>query len=124
MLVRPTVAKRNDVLSLLGLSRRAGALTLGVEESRRAIRQGVARVVVMAGDASPAQRTKVEALATAKEVPLLVVENRGALGHAVGAPPLTAVAVTQATLAARVIAFGQDFRPGGAETEAPVAEES
>lgn len=102
------VAKRNELLSLLGLARRANALSTGAEECRRAIRNGVARVVVMAGDASPAQRTKVEALAKAREVPVLVVESRMALGHAVGEPPLTAVAVTQATLAARVLAVGSD----------------
>ncbi len=116
------VAKRNELLSLLGLSRRARALVPGAEGCRRAIHDGVARVVVIAGDAAPGQRKKVMALASAKGVPMIEVGTRVAIGHAVGAPPLTAVAITQATLAARVLALGSSPTPdagSGKKSQSP-----
>ncbi|MGI9625786.1 MAG: ribosomal L7Ae/L30e/S12e/Gadd45 family protein, partial [Longimicrobiales bacterium] len=50
--VRLKAVKKSDRLALLGLARRAGKLVIGGEESRRAIRRGIARVVVLAADAS------------------------------------------------------------------------
>ena len=44
-----------EALQILGLARRAGAVASGTDATRRSIRQGDARLVLMAEDASPAR---------------------------------------------------------------------
>ena len=93
-------------MQLLGLARRAGALThRRTEAVRQAVRAGEARVVLFAGDASPAQLDKIER--TLKELPRSDGESGGSgdVGRvAVGLAPLSAVAVTDAPLAEQVVA--------------------
>jgi hypothetical protein len=47
-------------MQLLGLARRAGGVATGTEAVRDAVRRGQARLVLLAGDASPVQLDKVE----------------------------------------------------------------
>ena len=90
----------NKVLGLLGLARRAGGVAPGTEAVRQSIRDGEARLVLLAADASPAQIEKVQrTLAGRPEVPHAVVGDRGALGAALGLAPVTAVAVTHGAIA-------------------------
>jgi len=91
------------MLSLLGLARRAGAVELGVASARQAVRDGRARLVILARDAAPTQLAKVERLAKAREVPLLRVDEAAVLGSAVGMGPVAAVAVTRRTFARAII---------------------
>jgi ribosomal protein L7Ae-like RNA K-turn-binding protein len=51
-------------------------------------------LVILASDGSEAQHRKVLPLARARDVPLVFVGGRAELGAALGAGPLTAVAVT------------------------------
>jgi ribosomal protein L7Ae-like RNA K-turn-binding protein len=91
------------VFGLLGLARRAGGVVPGTEATRQAIRDGEARLVLLAADASSAQIDKVQrTLAGRPEVPHAVVGDRSTLGAALGQAPVTAVAVTHAALAARM----------------------
>lgn len=95
--------KRSDGLGLLGLARRAGKLIVGAEESRRAIRRGVVRVVVVADDGAAGQRIKVVALAEAMGIPVVAATTRATLGQAVGAGLVTAVAVTDKGLGVQLL---------------------
>jgi len=63
----------------------------------------LAKLVLVAGDASPVQLKKVEGIASQKGIPTVVLGDRGVLGAAVGEPPLSAVAVTDAGFAHRLI---------------------
>lgn len=90
------------VYQLLGLARRAGAVAHGTEAVREAIRNGEARLVVLAADASPAQLEKVRRTLGNRPVPQASLGDRAALGVAVGVAPVSAVAVTNASLADRV----------------------
>jgi ribosomal protein L7Ae-like RNA K-turn-binding protein len=76
---------------------------VGVGPAREALRAGAARLVVCATDGSDAQRRKVEALATAREIPVLSGPDRAELGRLVGSVPVTAVAVTDAALAKEIL---------------------
>jgi ribosomal protein L7Ae-like RNA K-turn-binding protein len=70
---------------------------------REAIRSGEAKLVVLAADASPAQLEKVRrTLLGNRPVPQASLGDRAALGVAVGVAPVSAVAVTNASLADRV----------------------
>jgi ribosomal protein L7Ae-like RNA K-turn-binding protein len=90
-------------LHLLGLARRAGAVAAGTQRTREALRAGLAKLVLVAGDAAEPQRRKVEVIASRRGVPRVVVADRVGLGSAVGEPPLSAVAVTEAGFAQRLL---------------------
>ena len=99
-----TVSRRNKVYRLLGLARRAGAVAPGTEAVRRAIRVGEARLVLLAGDASRTQLDKIQTTLHERPIPQAHLGDRSALGAAVGLAPVSAVAVTSAPLAERVMA--------------------
>ena len=92
----------SSAYKLLGLARRAGALAHGTEAVREAIRSGEAKLVVLAADASPAQLDKIRRTLGNRPVPQASLGDRAALGGAVGVAPVSAVAVTNASLADRV----------------------
>jgi ribosomal protein L7Ae-like RNA K-turn-binding protein len=105
-----------EALSLLGLARRAGVVARGSEATRRALREGRARLVLYAGDASETQLAKIEKLVGARGVRSLRVADRELLGAALGGPPLTAVAVTDEPmaeeLARRLLGSAAGFKSG------------
>ena len=95
-------SRRADVLRLLGLARRAGAVVSGTEAVRGAIRQGEARLILMAEDAAAPQLEKVRRTLKNRAVPQVVLGDQAILGAAVGRAPVSAVAVTGASFAAEI----------------------
>jgi ribosomal protein L7Ae-like RNA K-turn-binding protein len=71
----------------------------GVDAARRAVREGRARLVLIAEDASAAQLKKITGLLEHRSVPCRVAGGQTALGAAVGAAALSAVAVTKGDFA-------------------------
>lgn len=92
-----------EVLGLLGLARRAGAVAAGTEAARRAVQAGEAHLVLLAGDASPTQLKKIVGPAGRAGVIRRTIADRDRLGAALGGPPLSAVAVTNAGFAEQVL---------------------
>jgi ribosomal protein L7Ae-like RNA K-turn-binding protein len=86
---------RTRAFELLGLAQRAGAVERGVDATRRAIRDGRARLVLIADDASAAQLKKITGLLEHRPVPSRPAGGQDELGAALGAPPLSAVAITR-----------------------------
>lgn len=97
-----TNRSKRSALALLGLARRAGALERGTGSTRRAVKDGRARLVLLAQDASEAQRDKVLKLLRHRETPRVILGSRAELGAAVGSAPVSAVAVTEAGFASRL----------------------
>ena len=95
-------SRTTSALRLLGLARRAGAVAPGTDAVRRAIREGEAQLVLIAGDASRTQVDKVRTTLHDKAIPQLVLGDRHTLGAALGLGPLTAVAVTSVSLAEKL----------------------
>lgn len=89
---------------LLGLARRAGAVAPGTDAARRALRDGDARLVLLAGDASEAQLEKICRILRKRTIPHARVGDRENLGAALGLAPISAVAVTSAPLAELLLA--------------------
>ena len=56
-----------DPLALLGMARRAGALAYGTGSTRRALKEGRARLILFAQDASETQRDKVMKLSSTRD---------------------------------------------------------
>ena len=95
-------SRRTEILRLLGLARRAGLVVFGTEAVRGAIRQGDARLVLMAEDASASQLDKVRRTLVNRPIPQARLGDRAMLGAAVGRGPVSVVAVTVASLAERL----------------------
>ena len=106
-----------DALGILGLARRAGRVSGGTEVVRQAIRDGRAKLVVMATDASDTQLDKIRSTIHNRTIPQVHLGDRNMLGAAIGSAPLAAVAVTDASFAARLLEeLGRGER-GGAPDE-------
>jgi len=106
--------RRPRVFSLLGLARRAGRVASGTDATRRAIRQGEARLVLLAGDASSVQKDKVVKAIKQHPIPHAVLGDRTTLGTAIGRAPVSAVAVTDESLAKRMLdLIGVELERGG-----------
>ena len=97
------VNRRPEAFRFLGLARRAGAVAPGTDATRRAIRQGEARLVLMARDASGVQLDKIRKELSNRPIPQVILGDRATLGAAIGKAPVTAVAVTSESLATRLL---------------------
>jgi ribosomal protein L7Ae-like RNA K-turn-binding protein len=95
-------SRRAEALQLLGLARRAGAVAPGTDQARRAVRRGEARLILMAGDASSVQLDKIRSALRNRPIPQGFLGDRATLGAAVGRGPISALAVTSASLAERL----------------------
>ncbi len=98
---------------LLGLARRAGAVAPGTEAVRRSIRLGEAQLVLMARDASRVQLEKIEKTLRDRSIPQVYLGDRNTLGAAVGMASLSAVAVTNGSLADQLVAELDGFSDEG-----------
>ena len=88
---------------LLGLARRAGAVAPGTDAARRSIRRGEARLVLMARDASGVQLNKIRKELNSRSIPQVTLGDRATLGAAIGKAPVAAIAVTDESLATRLL---------------------
>jgi len=95
--------RTSSVLRLLGLARRAGGVAPGTDAVRRAIREGEAQLILFAGDASSVQLDKVRTTIHDRAIPQVVLGDRDTLGAALGMGPLSAVAVTNRSLADKLV---------------------
>ncbi len=93
-----------DPMALLGMARRAGLLAYGTGSTRRALKEGRARLILFAQDASEAQLEKVTKLLRHRRTPRATLGTREALGAAVGSAPVSAVAVTNREFAKELAA--------------------
>lgn len=108
--------RADEALRLLGLARRAGAVAPGTDASRRAVRKGEARFILMAGDASDVQLDKIRQLLKNRAVPWGILGDRTTLGAAVGRGPVSAVAITAPSLAEALQRVLENGRVGESET--------
>ena len=72
------------LVRLLGLGVRGGSVVIGVAGVRARLQRNALACVVLAADASPRTREKVERLARARRIPVLVGPTADRLGTAVG----------------------------------------
>ena len=91
--------RRPEAFRILGLARRAGAVAPGTDATRRSIRQGKARLVLMARDASRVQLDKIRRTMHDRSIPRAILGDRTTLGAAIGKAPIAAVAVTDEAFA-------------------------
>lgn len=91
------------LLNGLGLAARAGRVRVGYDGVRRAIRNGEARVVIIAGDAPAPVRRRLERILNGEGTSHKIVLDGDSLGAALGRPRVVAVAVTERSLGRRIL---------------------
>lgn len=102
------MVKQNKVLSLLGLSARAGKLVSGEYSTETAVKSGKAALVLVAEDASANTKKLFHDKCSFYEVPVYDFGTKEMLGHAVGKELRASVAVLDAGLADAVISHLED----------------
>ena len=86
---------REKILNLLGLMRRANAITIGEDKTAEVVRGGKAKLLLLSADASDNAVRKAENLANGRNVQLLSLPfDREELGGALGVGGCSVAAVT------------------------------
>lgn len=74
----------DKVLNMIGISARAGKIKSGEFAAEKAIKSGIAVLVILAGDASDGTKKKFRNSAAFYHVPVLEYADKDTLGHAMG----------------------------------------
>ena len=94
--------------SLLGLCRKAGMLVSGEFSCEKALRDGTAKAIIVAADASDNTKKKFVNKAFYYEVPSFLYGEKETLSHAIGKTNRAVAAITDESMAAQVIAIIKD----------------
>jgi ribosomal protein L7Ae-like RNA K-turn-binding protein len=105
-------AQQRKVLGLLGLGMRGRLALVGVDRVRDAVKGGKVRVAVVARDASPNARQKVDGLLAGRRVPTLEVDSAAELGRVAGKQSAAIVGVVDDKLAAGLLAIAKTADAG------------
>ncbi|WML39095.1 YlxQ family RNA-binding protein [Neobacillus sp. OS1-2] len=95
--------KQNQWMSLLGLANRARKIISGEELAVKEIRNGKAKLVLLAADASDNTTKKISDKCNSYQVPLKRVEDRYLLGQAIGKEARVVVAVLDDGFAKKLV---------------------
>ena len=91
---RGAASPRPAYLGTLGLAMRAGKLVSGEFMTEHAIREGRARLVILAADASEGTKKKFRDSCAYYEVPMLISADKETLGQSVGKRERASLAIT------------------------------
>ena len=91
--------KPDKVLSLLGIAMKAGGVLSGEFQTEKAVKEGKARLVILAGDASDNTKKKFADMSSYYGVPFYTYADREQLGHCIGKEFRASLAVTNRGLA-------------------------
>ena len=76
--------KQNKIFSLLGLATRASAVASGEFLTEKAVKEGRARLVIVAADASDNTKKNFRDMCKFYKVPICFYGDKDTLGHAMG----------------------------------------
>ena len=93
----------NKVLSFLGLACRAGAVVSGEYATEKAVKDGKAKLCVVASDASDNTRKLFHDKCSYYEVPIIELGTKDELGRAIGKEYRASAAVTDKSFAEGLI---------------------
>ncbi|CAG9607408.1 YlxQ family RNA-binding protein [Pseudoneobacillus rhizosphaerae] len=95
--------KSNQWMSLLGLANRARKIISGEELALKEVRNGKAKLILLAADASQNTTKKITDKCNYYNVPIKMVENREVLGQAIGKEARVVVAVLDGGFAGKLV---------------------
>lgn len=91
--------KMNKTLSLVSLATKAGQTKSGEFMTEKAVKEGTAYLVIVAGDASDNTKKKFQNMCDFYKVPVYFYGDKDTLGHAMGKEFRASLAVTDAGFA-------------------------
>lgn len=94
--------KRDNVLSLISLAKKAGRIAAGEFQTEQAVRSGAAYLVIVSTEASDNTKKKFTNMCTFHKVPVYFYGEKEALGAAIGCEFRATVAVLDQGFAASV----------------------
>lgn len=95
---------------MLGLAERARKLASGEFATEKAVKSHEAFLVIVAGDASNNTKKMFSNMCEYYKVPLLILENKEALGHAIGKELRASIAVLDSGFGNAIISLVQKER--------------
>ena len=104
----------DKVLSLLGLAKEAGKAKSGGFQTDRAVKDGTAKLVIVAEDASDRTKKQYRDACAYYNVPLMIYGTKETLGHAMGEELRSGMAVLDEGLARAIL---PGIRKGKTEKE-------
>lgn len=96
-------AADKKILSLLGLSKKAGFAKGGEFLTEKAVKEFKSALIIVAGDASDNTKKKFSDMCSFYEVPYYVFADKDSLGHAIGTEFRASVTVNDAGMAKKII---------------------
>ncbi|MBI4014589.1 MAG: 50S ribosomal protein L7ae [Candidatus Aenigmarchaeota archaeon] len=92
------MTKTEEILEIVEASRETGKIRKGVNETTKAVERGIAKLVVLAEDTSPAEiLMHLQPLCDEKKIKLVKVPSKSELGRAAGLQvPTASIAVVEA----------------------------
>lgn len=94
--------KRDNILSLVGLAKKAGKIAAGEYQTEQAVRCHEAHLVIVSVEASENTKKKFENMCTFHKVPIYFYGEKEALGAAIGCEFRASLAILDQGLAASV----------------------
>lgn len=95
--------KQNKVLQMLGLAKRAGEVVSGEFMTERTIKDGKAKLVLVAEDASDNTRKMFRNMCEFYKVKIYEYSNKEELGHAIGNEMRASLAITNEGFAQAIL---------------------
>ncbi len=86
--------KQDNILSMVGLAKRAGNVVSGEFATEKSVKTKTARLVIVAEDASDNTKKLFTNKCTYYEIPLKFYSDKECLGHALGCELRTSIAIT------------------------------
>lgn len=94
--------RADKVLSMLGIAAKSGSIASGEFSTEKAVKEGKAYLVIVAGDASENTKKSFRNMTDFYEVPMYVYADKEVLGHCIGKEFRASLAVTNEGLAKSV----------------------
>ena len=91
--------KPDKVLSMLGIAAKSGSIASGEFSTEKAVKDGKAYLVIVAGDASEHTQKMFRNMTDFYEVPMYLYGDKETLGHFIGKEFRASLAVTNEGLA-------------------------
>ncbi len=95
--------KQDNILSMLGLAKRAGCVVSGEFSTEKAVKEKKAYLVIVAEDASDNTKKLFTNKCSFYNIPLKIYGSKEDLGHSIGCEMRTSAAVLDSGLADAVI---------------------
>ncbi len=99
---------KNRMMSLIGLATRAGKTASGEFSTEKTVKNGQAKLVVIASDASDNTKKKFSNMCTYYQVPYLITSDKEALGHCMGKEYRASLAVSDENFANAILKAAKD----------------